>query len=400
MKNKYKLYLLFMLLALLPDQYVRAQQQMASTSTLKVKIPFETDNGAIILKVKINGSQRPLRLLFDTGADGMALSQDLADSIGLKVSGKQKASVVGGSMDIAVSEGNVVQLDSFELPDQRIAIFKELPKGTDGIIGNIIARRYVTKVDFDKKELSLYDFEGYEYEEKGTVVPITIPSGLFIIPGTLSIAAGQAHRAEFVFDTGAAYQLICFRPFVKKNRLLVSGFKPEYHGSTSSMGVTTPTFSGKAASFSFSNMPVIKEMPVTLMAGGGQSEDWNPGFDGSIGARLISRYNFTINLKKKEIHLVANKSYDYPHDFAIGGYLFGFDGEGALVIQGLTAMGNPHLKLKQGARLKSLNGLSAQQLLKDRKQLDKLLAMPGGTNYVIESVHNGQVFNDTITKQL
>lgn len=395
-----------MLLALLPDQYIQAQQQMTpasalktSAAALKVKIPFETDNGAIILSVKINGSQRPLRLLFDTGADGMALSQDLADSIGLKVSRKQKASVVGGSMDIAVSEGNVVHLGSFDLPDQSIAIFKELHKGTDGIIGNTIARSYVTKVDFDKKELALYDFDGYEYEQKGTVVPISIPSGLFIIPGSLAIVTGQAHPAEFVFDTGAAYQLICFRPFVKKNRLLVSGFKPEYHGSTSSMGVTTPTFSGKAASFSFSNMPLIKEMPVTLMAGGGQSEDWIPGFDGSIGARLISRYNFTINLKKKEIQLVANKSYDYPHDFAIGGYLFGFDGDGALMVQGLTAMENPGLKLKQGARLSALNGFSAPQLLKDRKQLDKLLAMPAGTNYVIESVYNGQVFKDTITKQ-
>jgi len=387
-----------MLLAWLPDQYVRAQQQMASASGLKAKIPFEMDNGAIILRVKINGSQRPLKLLFDTGADGMALSQDLADAIGLKVSRTQKASVVGGNMEISVSEGNVVHLDSFDLPNQSIAIFKELHKGTDGIIGNIITRSYVTKVDFDKKELSLYDFEGYQYEQKGTVVPITNPDGLFIIPGTLSIAGGQAHQAEFVFDTGAAYSLICFRQFVKKNRLLVSGFKPEYHGSTSSMGMTTPTFTGKAASFSFSNMPVIKEMPVTLMAGGGQSEDWNPGFDGSIGLRLISRYNFTINLKKKEIQLVANKSYGYPHDFAIGGYLFGFDDEGTLMVQGLTDKENPALNLKQGARLKSLNGLSAPQLLKDRKQLDKLLAMPSGTNYVIESVLNGQTFKDTITK--
>lgn len=398
MNNKYKLCLLFMLLALLPEQYVLAQQQRASQSKLKVKIPFETDNGTIILTVKINGSQRPLKLLFDTGADGMALSQGLADSIGLKVSRTQKASVVGGSMDIAVSEGNVVHLDSFDLPNQSIAIFKEMHKGTDGIIGNIIARSYVTKVDFDKKELSLYDFEGYEYEQGGTVVPVTNPSGLFIIPGTLSVTPGQAHQAEFVFDTGASYSLICFRPFVKKNRLLVGGFKPEYHGSTSSMGLTTPTFSGKAASFSFSNMPVVKEMPVTLMAGGGQSEDWNPGFDGSIGARLICRYNFTINLKRKEIQLVANKSYAYPHDFAIGGYLFGFDDEGALMVQGLTAMENPDLKLKPGSRIKSLNGLSAQQMLKDSKELNKLLAMPAGSSYVVESVHNGQVFKDTITK--
>lgn len=310
MKRKYKLFLILTLLVLLGEPVVYAQRNMHHPSKLKVKIPFESENGSIILTVKINGNPRPLKLLFDTGADGMAVSQALADSIGLKVSRKQKASVVGGSMDISVSTGNVVHLDAFDVPDQSIAIFKEMYKGTDGIIGNVIARNYVIKVDFDKKEFSLYDFDGYEYDATGSTVPITMPSGLFIIPGTLSVTPGNAHQAEFVFDTGAAYHLICFRPFVKKNRLLVNGFKPESHGSTTSMGITTPTYSGKAASFSFSGMPLIKEMPVTLMAGGGQSEDWEPGFDGSIGTGLISRYNFTINLRKKEIRFAANKSYE------------------------------------------------------------------------------------------
>ncbi|MNY72729.1 hypothetical protein D3C86_2113510 [compost metagenome] len=49
-------------------------------------------------------------------------------------------------------------------------------------------------------------------------------------------------------------------------------------------------------------------MSVTLMAGGGQSESWNPGFDGSIGVGLISKYNFTINMQKKEIVIVPNQN--------------------------------------------------------------------------------------------
>lgn len=387
-----------MVLVLLMDQTVYAQQNKISRSNLRARILFENDNGTIILTVKINGNSRPLKLLFDTGADGMAVSQHLADEIGLKVSRKQKASVVGGSMDVSVSEGNVVRLDSFDLPNQSIAIFKEMDKGADGIIGNIITRSYVTKVDFDKKELSLYDFDGYEYDQNGTAIPVSFPSGLFIIPGTLSVTSGQSHPANFVFDTGASYSLICFRPFVKKNRLLVSGFKPEYNGSTTSMGLTTPTFTGNAFSFSFSDMPAVKEMPVTLMAGGGQSEDWNPGFDGSIGARLISRYNFTINLRKKEIHLVANKSYAYPNDFAIGGCLFGFDHKGNLLVQGVTAAENQNMSLKKGSSLTALNGLSPQLLLKENKRLKALLNLPEGSKYVIESVHDGQVFKDVITK--
>ncbi|WP_316817652.1 retropepsin-like aspartic protease [Pedobacter nyackensis] len=370
----------------------------AQQATEVARIPFESDNGTIILTVKLNDFPRPLRLLFDTGADGMAVAQPLADSIGLKVSRTQKASVVGGTMDISVSEGNIVHMGDFDFKNQSIAIFKEMYKGNDGIMGNQIARKYITKIDYDKKEMVLYSFGDYQYEKAGASVPFTIPSGLFIIPGSLRITTEPGHKGDFVFDTGASYSLICFRPFVKKNKLLVSGFKSEYSGSTTSMGMTTPTFSGKASDFTLSDMSPLINLPVTLMAGGGQSESWNPGFDGSIGVRLISRYNFTINMQKKEIHLSPNKTYNYPYDFVIGGYLFGFNLEGELEVISLIASENPKVSLTAGVKVKTLNGLTAKMLLKDRKQFNKLMALPAGTNYIVESVRNGMLIKDHLVK--
>ncbi|PTS99582.1 clan AA aspartic protease [Pedobacter sp. HMWF019] len=399
MGSRQYLYLVFLLMLGFGVSYGQTGVSGNIPSKLLVKVPFETEHGSVILKVRINNQPKVLRLLFDTGADGMAISQSLADSIGLKITRKQNASVVGGNMEIQVSDGNTVYLDDFEIKNQGIAVFKEMHKDLDGIIGNSIARRYITRVDYDRKELSLYNFGDYQYEKEGASIPFTMPSGLFIIPGSLSITNEPAHPGEFVFDTGASYSLICFRPFVKKNKLLVSGFKAEYNGSTASMGMTTPTFGGRAATFSFSNMPVIKNMPVTLMAGGGQSESWNPGFDGSIGVRLISRYNFTINMQKNEIHFSPNETYRYPYDFSIGGFLFGFDLDGRLLVQGLTAAENPKVSLKAGAKVLSINGLSAEVLLKDYRQFNKLMALPAGASYVVESIQNDRPFKDTIIKR-
>ena len=269
-------------------------------------------------------------------------------------------------------------------------------KDVDGIIGNSLTRNYITRVDYDKKELSLYNFGDYQYEKEGTSLPFTIPAGIFLIPASLSITTEPMHTGDFVFDTGASYSVICFRPFVKKYKLLVSGFKAEYNGSTSGMGMITPTFSGRAAAFSISNMPLIKNIPVTLMAGGGQSESWNPGFDGSIGVRLISRYNFTINMQKKEIHFSPNKTFSYPYDFTLGGYIFGFDPDGTLVVQDFTTAEDPKISLKPGTKIERINGLSAQVLLKDSKQLNKLTTLPAGTACIIESVQNKTTFKDTI----
>lgn len=109
-------------------------------SVMVAKIPFEVQDGSIILTVKVNASDRPLKLLFDTGADGMAITKTLADSVGIKASRQQNTSVVGGNMQISVSEGNTIKLDTFVLKNQSFALFPEMHKGSDGIIGNSIAK--------------------------------------------------------------------------------------------------------------------------------------------------------------------------------------------------------------------------------------------------------------------
>lgn len=367
-------------------------------SLLVAKIPFEVQDGSIILTVRVNENPRPLKLLFDTGADGMAITQALADSVGLQESRKQNTSVVGGNMQISVSQGNTIKLDTFMLKNQSFAIFPEMHKGSDGIIGNSIAKNYITKVDFDKKELSLYNFGDYEYQDQGTSVPVTAPDGLFIIPGEVSVMPGQQNQGEFVFDTGASYNLICFRPFVKKNKLLVSGFKPEYNGTTTSMGMNTPTYSGRAASFSFANMPKLSNFPITLMAGGGQSENWNPGFDGSIGIRTIARYNFTINMQKKEIHFAPNHTFSFPNDFVIGPYLFGFNELGKLKLLNTIAPVENET-IKAGQLIEDIDGITASLLLKDNKKMLEILTAPSGKVFKINYTNNSTKQHISVSKK-
>ena len=378
-----------------------ASTQLLAQSKPVATIPFEMVNGSIVLKVKINQNGKSLRLLFDTGADGMAVDKSLADSLSLKITRSNNASVVGGNMKIEVSDGNDVQLEGgFVLKNQGIAIFPQMRDHLDGLIGNTITRRYVTKVDFNKYELSLYDFDNYEYEKGGTIVPITIPSGLFIIPGNVEIAAGKSYLGNFVFDSGASYNLICFRPFVRQNKLLTSGFVSEYHASTVSMGIASPTFNGKANSFSFTNTQAIKNLPITLMAGGGQNENWNPGFDGSIGMGIISRYNFTINRKKNEIYLTPNHSYNYPLNFVLGSYQFGFNLKGELTVQSaVKPTPSGEIILKAGAKIIAINNLSADALIKDQKKIDQLKALPNQSTLTINYIdENNAPAKITLTK--
>ncbi|POY37875.1 hypothetical protein C3K47_04925 [Solitalea longa] len=92
---------------------------------------------------------------------------------------------------------------------------------------------------------------------------------------------------------------------------MLENFKSEKKGfNIGSGGVRTPVFTGNVSEFSFGNMQPVKDLEVSLMGSSGpQSDNWNPGFDASIGIKLISKYNFTINLPKSEIFFSPNKSF-------------------------------------------------------------------------------------------
>ena len=346
----------------------------AANPKLIAKIPFENKNGSILLKLSINGTGRTLNMLFDTGADGMALDEKKANEIGLKVTRENNASVVGGTQQIKVSEGNYVEIGELKMDNMSIAIFPSRPDDhSDGIIGNSILRRYITHIDYDNNKLSLFEFGDFNYPGEGKPIPITFPQGVIHLHADLSITGEAPIRGDFIFDTGAGYSLIAFRPFVKEHKLLVSGFKSEVSSSTSSLGTVTPTFTGIAQSLALENMEPMLKFPISLMGGSSANKDWNPGADGSLGVRAISRYNHYINLLDGEIYLSKNKLHSYPADFLIRDYLFGWNNQGDLIL--LERIGIPNSPEK-GKRVNSIDRILESRLAKNSKSIEKLRSLP------------------------
>lgn len=346
----------------------------AANPKLIAKIPFENKNGSILLKLSINGTGKTLNMLFDTGADGMALDEKKANEIGVKVTRENNASVVGGTQQIKVSEGNYVEIGELKMDNMSIAIFPSRPDDhSDGIIGNSILRRYITHIDYDNNELSLFEFGDFNYPGEGKPIPITFPQGVIHLHADLSITGEAPIRGDFIFDTGAGYSLIAFRPFVKEHKLLVSGFKSEVSSSTSSLGTVTPTFTGIARSLALENMEPMLNFPISLMGGSSANKDWNPGADGSLGVRAISRYNHFINLLDGEIYLSKNKLHSYPADFLIRDYLFGWNNQGDLIL--LERIGTPNSPEK-GKRVNSIDRILESRLAKNSKSIEKLRSLP------------------------
>lgn len=271
-------------------------------SKLVATVPFEFEDGEIMVKLRLNDSPLEMKFLFDTGADGMAITNTMADSVGVKVTRKQSTSVVGGNTDVQISTGNTFHLGAVSVPNKNMAIFPSEHLGVDGILGLSVASDYIIEVDFDASVLRLYTLGKFQYQKNSHTIPVTVPSGVAILDGSLNITGEKEYKGRFIFDTGAKFSLVCFENFVRPNRLLLSGFKYDTVGNMTSFNHNTMIYTGKAHSFSLGqNQLEQKAMPVTLQASNGKN-DWTPGADGSLGIGFSQKYNFIINLVDKEIN--------------------------------------------------------------------------------------------------
>lgn len=356
----------------LVDQYFGMNRNQ--DSKLLGIVPFENHSGKMIITLKINDYPIPLRFLFDTGADGMAVNPALAEKIGLKVTRSNDAAVVGGNMQIRVSDGNSIHFGDLTLQRMGIAIFDQMGKDVDGLLGNAFLRRYITEIDYDNNQIKLYSFGRGAPVGEGHAVDIQVPNGLILIPVDVTIAKDKGGKGNFVFDSGASYNLIGFRNFVQRHKLLVGGFISKQEGSTVSMGMQTPTFSGITEKIQIGNLQPDVAAPISLMAGYKDS-DKNLPHDGSLGVRLLSRYNMLVNLQEGRVYFKPNKLHDLPTDFMVGSYVFGWDNAGVLRVVGGGPKTDKERRFAEGTEVTSINKKKSAEFGKNKgKSLKKLLA--------------------------
>jgi hypothetical protein len=314
----------FFLLLLLVSQALFAQESIPVAS-----IPFEFRNDQIVVKLRINDSDRVLNMLFDTGADGVGMKKEVADAIGLKESRRQKAEVVGATTEIVISSGNTLRFDTLQIKNQNIGIFPNYRDDLDGLFGANFLRNFITYIDFDNSVINLYRFGPITYPEGGSKIPLDYATGLPGIEAKVKLNNGKEVLAHLHFDTGANYPMIFFGPGVKRYDL-EKDFKVQFRSTTVSLGHSTPTLNGIFEWLKLGNFK-IPRFTGTLQTFEPQMENWGKGIDGSLGIDIISKFNCFINLPAKEFYMIPNKSFGYPLDFWFGNIQFGLTNDQIVV---------------------------------------------------------------------
>jgi hypothetical protein len=137
-----------------------------ATPAAPVKVPFEMLtkgrllSGHLAVQVKVNG-KGPYRLVFDTGAPMILLSNRVAREAGLLAGDKRPARPIGigfpGQVQvkkIEVGDLAAENLNAIVLDHPTVSAIAEVFGQIDGIIGFPFFARYRTAIDYQAKELT------------------------------------------------------------------------------------------------------------------------------------------------------------------------------------------------------------------------------------------------------
>ncbi len=291
--------------------------------------PFQLINNHIYADVKING-QGPYTFIFDTGGLNL-VTPPLAKTLGLKVEGSMDARGGGsGTMSAGMTKVARVDLGNATITDQS---FMSLPlnsmESTEGVqmpgmIGFETFRRFVTRVDYGNKTITLINPKDFVAKDAGTAVPIVFDGNDVEIEGTYEGIPGK-----FIIDTGARQTLMLNSPFVAKNNLRSA--KGEEAVTGWGVGGPTTAFVTHGGLLKIGNVDVQGPLVLLTTDKGGSNADDN--LAGNIGGGILKRFVVTFDYERNTMYLkpVSGQVADLD-TFDRAGMWFNKDAEGYKVV--------------------------------------------------------------------
>ena len=269
-------------------------------------IPFDFDDGAIVIQVRVNNSQ-PLKFFFDTGAGMSVVSAAQAANLQLRAAGKLNVTGTGGTVGGTIAAGLSLGVKGVTVLNQSVAVLSldDFPceaRDIAGIIGYDFIKKFVVEIDYEAKVLRLVDPENFHYEGNGVLLPLTIirtprvragikPPGRAVIEGSFEI------------DTGHEGTMVINSPFVNRHQLLDSlghGIPTTGRG----IGGISRRTSARLENVQLGSYIVPSTVAgLSLATAGALSATDN---DGVIGNEVLQRFTVTLDYSSKRMWLEPN----------------------------------------------------------------------------------------------
>jgi hypothetical protein len=312
----------FIILQLFIGFFCNAQEILPQPSAkLITRFPFKQySGGVIILNAKFDNVKDTLNFILDTGSGGISLDSATCKEFNIAVTATDTTITgIGGLRKVPFVFNRTLHFPGLSVPNLNFHIndYSTLSsvygEKIDGIIGYSFLNRYIVKINFDSSFIDVFSIGKMEYPKGGAMLH-PIFTALPIQWGVLKDRKKIGYN--YYFDTGAGLYLLLSENFVRDSSILLRRRKPvltqaEGMSGKSQMKLTVVK-EFKIGPYKFRNIPTYiydDEYNVTNY----------PHLGGLIGNDLLRRFNMIINYAAREIHLLPNKNFDEPFDYAYTG---------------------------------------------------------------------------------
>jgi len=181
-------------------------------------IPLQFLDGHLYIDVLVNGVEG--KFIIDSGAGKSVLDRQFCDQHQLEKKGDLKAHGLGDesevmsfvSSDTLSFKGVTLKNQVFVAINLSHMFIDTIGIKVDGLLGFDFFSRFITKIDYAKERLSIYDPSNFIYQGEGSVIPFEIKDNLINIPLTID----DEYTCNWTIDTGAS-NLSFHYPFAKEN---------------------------------------------------------------------------------------------------------------------------------------------------------------------------------------
>lgn len=350
-------------------------------------LPFELYDGRIYIQVSGAGFDART-FLVDTGAQVTHFTTELVREAGLRTRGSIGISGVGpgriqgtyvGAILLKVGGAPLQVKRAIAAPGDALfgPVYTGSGKRFEGVIGYDLFAAYGVEIDYERRQIRLYERDGYELPAGADIVPIRLVDKKPYLTGIVGLG-GRSIPANLHLDTGSGGGIGFTGKFVEEQGLmtLAAPTLPSYNRG---VGGTTPARLGRAETLMLGT--TVLNAPFVTMAlaqGRGVRSD----SAGRIGGAILRRFTVAIDYADRVIGLVPNGIFGQPIETDMSGLAL-VSGDGGVVLVSSVAEASPALEagFLEGDRLISIDGRAVSSMTLE--EIRGLLMKHGDTRSLV-----------------
>lgn len=262
--------------------------------------PFRLLNNHIYTDARVNG-HGPLLFIVDTGGENI-LVPSTAKALGIKTEGAMAGTGVGDkAVSVGLAKVKSLKVGDADFKDQVVYVMDFIPNDVEGVdikgmLGFTVFKRFVTRIDYGKHEITLIEPDHFDPKDAGTPIPFVFNGDLPEVEGTFDGIPGK-----FDIDTGSRASLTLTGPFAKQHGLRAANPKGVVAVDGWGVGGSSRSYVMRGGELAIG--PVKIPGLVTALSLQEKGSFASPAYQGNIGGGVLKRFVVTFDYAKHVMYL-------------------------------------------------------------------------------------------------